>query len=94
MRDLLRKARTFIECSPLKSVENNSGCIDRDKICAEIDAALAAPARNCDRFATGDLERDAQDAMEAMLDEGVAGYRSMAKYLLSPVHKEQEGGAK
>lgn len=54
-------------------------------------AALAAPPRNCDRFATGDLERDAQDAMEAMLDEGVAGYRSMAQYLLSPVHKEKNG---
>ena len=56
---------------------------------AEVDrltsAALSAPPRNCDRFNTGDLKRDAQDAMEAMLDEGVAGYRGIAEYLLSPV---------
>lgn len=47
--------------------------------------------RNCDRFNTGDLKRDAQDAMEAMLDEGVAGFRSMAEYLLSPVCTERKG---
>lgn len=56
-----------------------------------INAVLAAPPRNCDRFNTGDLKRDAQDAMKAMLDEGVAGYRGMAEYLLSPVCTEQKG---
>lgn len=49
------------------------------------------PSRNCDRFNTGDLKRDAQDAMEAMLDEGVAGFRGMAEYLLSPVCTERKG---
>lgn len=52
-------------------------------------AALAAPPRNCDRFNSGDVNRDAQAAMEAMLDEGVAGIRSIAEYLLAPA----KGGA-
>ena len=47
--------------------------------------ALKEPLRNCDRFNTGDVKKDAQDAMEAILAEGVAGYRGIAEYLLSPV---------
>lgn len=62
---------------------------EMDAMLAKVEAALAAPARNCDRFNTGDLEKDAQDAMEAMLDEGVTGYRTMAKYLLSPATKQK-----
>ena len=56
-----------------------------------IDAALSKPPRNCDRFNTGDVKQDAQDAMEAILDEGVAGFRGIAEYLLSPVCTEQKG---
>ena len=48
LRDLLRGARSFIECSPLKTVESSSGCLARDRICDDIDAALAEPGRNCD----------------------------------------------
>lgn len=47
-------------------------------------SALAEPPRNCDRFDTGDVKMDAQHAMEAILEEGVAGYRGIAEYLLSP----------
>lgn len=65
-------------------------CDGVDKLRGMVARALDVPARNCDRFNTGDLEKDAQDAMEAMLDEGVAGYRTMAKFLLSPV-TEQKG---
>lgn len=50
------------------------------------------PRRNCDRFNTGDVKQDAQDAMMAILDEGVAGYRGIAEYLLSPTRTKQEGG--
>ena len=57
----------------------------------KIRAALSTPPRNCDRFNTGDVKRDAQDAMEAILHEGVAGYRGIAEYLLSPVRMKQEG---
>lgn len=48
LRDALRKARVFIDCSPLKKVEDDFGCIDRDEICAEIDAILAEPVKNCE----------------------------------------------
>lgn len=48
LRDALRKARVFISCSPLKRVEGDFGCIDRDEICAEIGSILAAPVKNCE----------------------------------------------
>ena len=103
LRDLLRKARTFIECSPLKRVENDSGCIDRDMICAEIDAALAPPARNCDRFTN---ETDAQIAflnevcligVTSLKDDPFDGWAKQMKeryvqWLLAPA-TETEGGA-
>lgn len=47
------------------------------------------PRRNCDRFNTGDVKKDAQAAMEAILAEGVAGYRGIAEYLLSPATDEE-----
>ena len=53
------------------------------------EALLEKHPRNCDRFNTGDVKMDAQHAMEAILKEGVAGYRGIAEYLLSPV-KEVE----
>lgn len=56
-----------------------------------VSAALSKPPRNCDRFNTGDVKQDAQDAMKAILDEGVAGFRGIAEYLLSPVCTEQKG---
>ena len=51
--------------------------------------AFEKPPRNCDRFNTGDVKMDAQHAMEAILKEGVAGYRGIAEYLLSPVKEEE-----
>ena len=48
LRDVLRKARVFIDCSPLKKVEDDFRCIDRDEICAEIDTILAEPVKNCE----------------------------------------------
>lgn len=52
-----------------------------------IAAALTKPPRNCDRFNSGDVKKDAQAALEAYLAEGVAGYRAVAEWLLSPVTK-------
>ena len=58
LRDVLGKARLFIECSPLKIVENKLGRLERDKICAEIDSILSTPSRNCDVGMSDDwLER-------------------------------------
>jgi len=48
LRDALRKTRVFISCSPLKKLEDDFGCIDRDEICAEIGAILAEPVKNCE----------------------------------------------
>lgn len=53
------------------------------------DALGLRPRRNCDRFNTGDVKKDAQAAMEAILAEGVAGYRGIAEYLLSPATDEE-----
>ena len=47
--------------------------------------ALENPVRNCERFDTGDVKMDAQNAMEAILEEGVAGCRGIAEYCLPPV---------
>ena len=50
------------------------------------------PRRNCDRFNTGDVEKDADAALRAMLDEmksdGNFGYRGVASYLLSPAKSD------
>lgn len=48
------------------------------------------PKRNCDRFNSGDPDKDADDALHAYLDEGVAGFRAVARYLLSPVEERKE----
>ena len=44
--------------------------------------------RNCDRFNSGDPDKDADDALHAYLDEGVAGFRAVARYLLSPIKEK------
>jgi hypothetical protein len=62
---------------------------DESPIANEIRDVLKIPPRNCDRFNTGDVKMDAQHAMEAILKEGVAGYRGIAEYLLSPVKEEE-----
>lgn len=47
--------------------------------------------RNCDRFNTGDVEKDAQDALEAYLNSGVCGYRAIARWFLSPIERKSDG---
>lgn len=47
--------------------------------------------RNCDRFNSGDVKKDAQDALEAYLESGCCGYRAVAEYLLSPVKEKSNG---
>lgn len=80
----------------VKVVKNNPK--DKTAIeCAEfveetIKAALLEPPRNCDRFDTGDVDKDADDAMRSMLeeieDDGNFGFRGIASYLLSPSQKK------
>ena len=48
--------------------------------------------RNCDRFDSGDVKKDAQAALEAYLDSGVCGYRAVAEWFLSPVKENGHGG--
>lgn len=67
-----------------------TACVGVDELRGMVVRAIAAPARNCDRFNSGDVNRDAQTAMEAMLDEGVAGIRSMAEYLLASAKEGAE----
>lgn len=53
--------------------------------------------RNCDRFNTGDVAKDADDALRAMLDETRSdanfGFRGVAQYLLSPLGAAADRGA-
>jgi len=66
--------------------------VDWDGALAEIRAALAAPARNCDRFQTADEARDAVKAAFAntmLLDD--RQLRAVCDWLFDPA---QEGGAK
>ena len=88
MRDALKATNKFLESAIINGKVTSQDIAALRNI---VSAALSAPRRNCDRFNTGDLKRDAHDAMEAMLDEGVAGYRGIAEYLLSPIHTEQKG---
>ncbi|MBO7685719.1 MAG: hypothetical protein J6V72_05010 [Kiritimatiellae bacterium] len=62
LREALEKARLFVGCCDSELAFVNMGCIDRNKLCEEIDAALAAPPRNCDRFNSGNPVKDADDA--------------------------------
>ena len=48
LREALVKARRFIDSSPLVCIVDDTGTIARGELCAEIDAALSAPPRNCD----------------------------------------------
>lgn len=56
LRDALDKARRFIDSSPLASIVDDTGTIARGELCAEIDAALAAPPRNCDVYTADELK--------------------------------------
>lgn len=59
-----------------------------------IAAALTAPPRNCDRFNSGDVKKDAQAALEAYLAEGITGDRAIAEWMLSPITKGGSGETK
>lgn len=57
LRDALVKARRFIDSSPLVYIEDDTGTIARGELCAEIDAALAAPATAEKSSAVGDVAK-------------------------------------
>lgn len=58
--------------------------LDAEKVSEKCASALSVLPRNCDRFNTGDVVKDADDALHAILEEGAIGFRSVAQYLLSP----------
>ena len=82
MREALKAVRMFLDGYTVNNLE----------LRRMVDAALAAPPRNCDRFDTGDVDKDADDAMRSMLEEmksdGNFGFRGIASYLLSPCQKK------
>lgn len=57
LREALVKARRFIDSSPLMYIEDNTVTIARGELCAEIDAALAAPATAEKSSAVGDVAK-------------------------------------
>lgn len=95
LREAAKTAQIFIRSCGVESVSPLPGCgLSASDVISEIDAALAAPQRNCDRF------KDALDAWDAY-DAWVDSYRSQGKtepfnefgWLFAPA-TEQEGGAK
>ena len=89
MREALSKFCAY------SAVVLNTGMFNRVHLEALLNmakAALASPPRNCDRFNTGDVDKDADDAMRSMLeeieDDGNFGFRGIASYLLSPCQKK------
>lgn len=66
---------------------------------ARVKAAMAAyrgecspPSRNCDRFHSGDVDKDAKEAIRTMVsevDDLIFSYRKLAKWMLSKIQKEQ-----
>lgn len=66
LREALDKARRFIDSSPLVSIVDDTGTIARDELCAEIDAALAAPATAEKSSAVGDAA-ELREAVEVCL---------------------------
>ena len=95
MREALVELMQFT-CNSCQERFCESDCEEEDGQCVPVPcsailkarAALAEPARNCDRFNSGDPEKDADDALHAYLDEGVAGFRAVARYLLSPIKEK------
>ena len=85
MREALITCRNIAEWIRSGNASVEAG-VERMK--TEIDKSLSAPARNCDRFNSGDPDKDADDALHAYLDEGVAGFRAVARYLLSPIKEK------
>ena len=85
MREALRTCRNIAEWIRSGKASVEAG-VERMK--TEIDKSLSASARNCDRFNSGDPDKDADDALHAYLDEGVAGFRAVARYLLSPMKEK------
>ena len=66
----------------------NLRCVDWDGALAEIDAAIAAPARNCDRFATEDEAREAYWAYREPLEFNDKPFVAITEWLFAPA----EGG--
>ena len=52
--------------------------------------ALRSSPRNCDRFCSGDTAKDANDALIAILNEGCAGCRAIAEWMLDTVNENQD----
>ena len=87
LRDALDKARRFIDSSPLVSIVDDTGTIARGELCAEIDAALAAPPRNCDKVKTSwDVLKKWHEGLDTAND-----IVRMLDWLLAPA-TEKEGG--
>ena len=63
LREALKRAWLFVSATRESFAFVHEGRIERDKLCDDIDAALSAPSRNCDRFATVDEARKAHEAI-------------------------------
>lgn len=101
LREALELARFYMSRAPeaeSRTYVKNGQCemLFLADVLRTVDAALATPARNCDMFNSGDVKKDANDALVAMLDkmksDGNFGYRGTAEYLLSPITPCNAGG--
>lgn len=63
LREALKRAWLFVSATRESFAFVHEGRIERDKLCEDIDAALAAPARNCD------LPKVVEDPWRAWMDD-------------------------
>lgn len=86
MRDALEEAVDIIRCYDMSEQDGEFANQSEEvgKWFENVNAVFEKPPRNCDRFNTGDVVKDADDALHAILEEGAIGFRSVAQYLLSP----------
>lgn len=93
MRDALEESRKFL-------LTNKHGYFE-SRLIPQIDAALSAPARNCDRLQTGDRLTDAVSALNAYANEeerkpvrlwNESDWRRFLDWFFAQA--KQEGGAK
>lgn len=98
LREALKRAWLFVSATRESFAFVHEGRIERDKLCEDIDAALAAPPRNCDlaRDWMRDLYAHFQppaSVKREMPPEWVDAVMAFCRWLIAPA-TEQEGGNK
>lgn len=91
LREALKRAWLFVSATRESFAFVHEGRIERDKLCDDIDAALSAPPRNCERFQTVKQAKEAYcaEVRRVYIWDGCETER-LVDWLLAPA-MEQKG---